>query len=80
MVYAPNRLHIGRIAYFVWAYPPNSKCTARRPVHVHGFPIVFAKFWGLRSAEGSVQRGDLSFSQELLPLTSYETLFIETAI
>jgi len=40
MVYAPNRLHIGRIAYFVWAYPPNSKCTARRPVHVHRLTTV----------------------------------------
>ena len=35
-----------------------------------GFPIVFAKFWGLRSAEGSAQQGGLSFSQEPLPLTS----------
>ena len=32
IVHTPGLFHIGRAAYFVWAYPPNRGCTA----HKHG--------------------------------------------
>jgi hypothetical protein len=35
MIHPPGRLHIGRVAYIVWADPPNGGCTAQRPVAVH---------------------------------------------
>jgi molybdopterin synthase catalytic subunit len=35
IVHASGHLHIGGTAYFVWAYPPNSGCTAHRQVAVH---------------------------------------------
>ena len=30
IVQAPDYLHIGEAAYFVWAYSPNGECSARR--------------------------------------------------
>src|SRR5262249_53586779 len=35
IVPALGLLYIGGAAYFVWAYPPNGGCTARRHVAVH---------------------------------------------
>jgi hypothetical protein len=35
MIHAPGRLHIGGVAYVVWADPPNGGYTAQRPVAMH---------------------------------------------
>jgi|RhiMetdeSRZDD1v2_1073273.scaffolds.fasta_scaffold26796_9 hypothetical protein len=35
MIHAPGRLHIGGVAYVVWADTPSGGCTVQRPVAVH---------------------------------------------